>query len=391
MKILYFVTKSNFCGAQRHVFDLALGAKAAGHDVVVALGGNGILVDKLEENGIKVHSIKTLHRDISIYDEFVSFRKLMEIISDEKPDVIHSHSSKAGILGAFAGRFHNIRNSISGGKKTLIVFTGHGWAFNELRSEFQKFVISLAHWLTLVMSHVNITVSKKTATDVSKLPFVKDKLHVIYNGIHFDDLYEKEYARNIIGIPAGFCDDATIVGIAAELHTSKGHYYALQGLAQFYKTNNQNVKFVLCGVGDEEDELRDLCNELNIEDKFYFAGFVKGLSKMFNAFDIFLLPSITEAFPYVILEAGHASLPTIATDVGGIPEMIDDMKNGILIQSKRAGEVSRAIQFYVENPDKMEGFGKALNSKIVNRFTLNKMVDNILDLYEKKVHELKKD
>ncbi len=383
MKILYFVTKSNFCGAQRHVFDLAVGARDSGNDVVVVAGGDGLLIEKLKEKGIKTYSIMSLHRDISLYDEWVSFRKLMEILSDERPDIIHSHSSKAGAIGAFAGRLHNVGRFIKRQKKILIVFTGHGWAFNELRNELQRFLITFAHWLTLVWSHVDIIVSKKTAYDVSRLPFIKDKMHIIYNGIPFDVLYTREESRNLIGIPESITEDSIVVGIAAEFHKSKGHHYAITGLAQYLKMNNKKVTFVLCGVGEEEEEIRELCHDLGIEKYVYFAGFVKGLARMFRAFDIFLLPSLTEAFPYVILEAGYANLPTIASAVGGIPEVVDDMKNGILIQSRKAGEVARALQFYVENPEKMKEFGNALHETVSSRFSQENMIDETIELYKK--------
>lgn len=391
MRILYFVTKSNFCGAQRHVYDMAVGAMEAGNEVFVVVGGNGILAEKLEEKGIKVFRLQSLQRDISLLKEWHSFRKLMEIISDVNPDVIHSHSSKAGGLGAFAGRLQNFKRWLKRDKKILIVFTGHGWAFNEMRNEFQRTLIMFFHWLTLVWSHVDIIVSKKTANDVSRLPFIQDKIHIIYNGIPDYELLSKEEAQDKIRIPMEMRNsDCINVGIAAEFHISKGHYYAIQGLNQFLKTNNQKVNFILCGVGEEEEDIHDLVFQLGIQDHVFFAGFVQGLSHAYKAFDIFLLPSLTEAFPYVILEAGYAGLPTIATAVGGIPEVIDDMENGILIQSRKAGEVARALQFYVESKDKMREFGDALNSKVLNTFTQDNMINETLELYKEKLVSINK-
>ncbi len=389
MKILYFVTKSNFCGAQRHVYDMAVGARDSGNDVAVCAGGTGLLTQKLTGSGIRIHSILTLHRDISIFDEWKSFIKLLEILRIEHPDVLHSHSSKAGAMGALAGRLHNIGRWLRREKKMLIVFTGHGWAFNEMRNEFQKFLITFAHWLTLVWSHVDIIVSKKTAYDVSNLPFLKNKLTIIYNGIPDDILFSKEESREKIGIPSDIEDDALVVGIVAEFHKSKGHYYALSGLAQFLKTNNANVYFVLCGIGEEEAEMHELCEDLNITDRVFFAGFVGGVARMFKAFDVLLLPSVTEAFPYVILEAGYAGIPVIASAVGGIPEVIDDMKSGILIQSRKAGEVARSLQFYVENPEKRQEFADALHNRVISEFSQANMVKQTLDLYKEKMALLK--
>lgn len=368
------------------MYDMAVGAKNAGNDVAVCAGGTGLLTQKLMAFGVRVYSISSLHRDISIIDEWKSFLKLMEILKAEMPDVLHSHSSKAGGLGALAGRLHNVGRWFRREKKMLIVFTGHGWAFNEIRNEFQKFLITLSHWLTLVWSHVDIIVSKKTAYDVSKLPFIKDKMHIIYNGIPEEVLFDKETAIEKIGIPKEMIKEGTlIVGMAAEFHVSKGHYYALKGLAQYLKTNNKNIIFVLCGIGEEEAEMKELCEDLNISKNVFFAGFVPGLARMFKAFDILILPSLTEAFPYVILEAGYASIPVIASAVGGIPEVISDMESGILIQSRKAGEVARSLQFLIENENKRNEFARALHARVLSDFSQEGMIKQTMELYEKEL------
>src|SRR5260221_10437089 len=112
MKIIYGITKSNFGGAQRYVYDLATAAKAAGHDVAVMTGGNGVLVEKLRGNGIRVIEIKGLKRDISIVDEFKSFHFIFRTLYAEKPDVFHTNSSKMGGIGNLAGRLAAVKKVI---------------------------------------------------------------------------------------------------------------------------------------------------------------------------------------------------------------------------------------------------------------------------------------
>jgi glycosyltransferase involved in cell wall biosynthesis len=124
MKILYLITKSNWGGAQRHVFDLAVAMKDRGHDVAVALGGDGTLRTRLEAAGIYTHSIASLGRDISTGKDTGSLKEIMSVIHHRRPDILHVHSPKAAGLGAVAGR-------ILGVKK--IMYTVHGWAFNEDR------------------------------------------------------------------------------------------------------------------------------------------------------------------------------------------------------------------------------------------------------------------
>ncbi|MBI2086856.1 MAG: glycosyltransferase [Candidatus Zambryskibacteria bacterium] len=174
MKIIYGITKSNFGGAQRYVFDLAKNAWAAGHEVAVMCGEGGILVEKLNKENIRVIEIRGMKRDISLVEELRSLHFIFRTLYEEKPDVFHTNSSKMGGIGNLAAR-------LAGVKK--VIFTTHGWAFNEPRPFWQKIPIKILTWLTILFSHKTICVSEKTKRDVSGWPFVKNKLIVIYNGI----------------------------------------------------------------------------------------------------------------------------------------------------------------------------------------------------------------
>ena len=132
MKIIYGITKSNFGGAQRYVFELATEMKQQGHDVAVLCGGKETLVNKLKEVGIKVISLDEMQRDILVDQDFSSFFKILKVLRSEKPDIFHINSSKMGGLGGLAGRFARVKK---------IIFTSHGWAFNEPRPVWQKIII----------------------------------------------------------------------------------------------------------------------------------------------------------------------------------------------------------------------------------------------------------
>src|SRR3989344_895873 len=139
MKILYGITKSNFGGAQRYVFELAIAMKKQGYDVAVLCGGQGLLVDKLKQKKIEVIPSDTMQRDVSIGKEFLSFFQILKVLKKEKPNVFHINSSKMGGLGGLAGRLAGTRK---------IIFTAHGWTFNEPRPCYEKVIIKLFAWLT---------------------------------------------------------------------------------------------------------------------------------------------------------------------------------------------------------------------------------------------------
>ncbi len=391
LKILYLITKSNFGGAQRYVYDLAVEGTKLGHDVLVGFGGDGALATKLHNKGVRTVNIPELERDINLLADCKSFVALFRLIKKESPDVVHCNSSKMGGLGALAAR---LSNALAHCKHliykdvhtTRIIFTGHGWAFNEERSDFQKFLIGGAHWVTIALAHCTIAVSRKTREQVGKLPFVLHKISVIHNGVGTPVTLPKEEAlETIFGThkTSWLQEKPFIIGTIAELHKNKGLSYAIEGIAQLKKQVTTPLIFLIIGAGEERANLEALVQKLELTEVVFFAGMKEDAATLLSAFDMFLLPSITEAFPYVILEAGNAGLPVIATSVGGIPEVIDDMESGILIQSKNSGEVTRALAYLIENPERRKSLGTALATRIHGRFNVETMAKETFALYTK--------
>lgn len=392
LKILYLITKSNFGGAQRYVFDLATTLHHDGHDILVGFGGDGTLADKLKEEGIPTISLSGLGRDIDPLRDVRIFLKILRLLTSLSVDVVHLNSSKIGGLGGLAARMENIRIHIlrlfgSAKKPIRIIFTGHGWALNEERPDWQRFLIAATHWITIMLAHRTIAVSERTKKEVSVLPFSEKSMIVIHNGIEKLSLLPRQAAQNeLFGEKTGELLSANllIIGTIAELHKNKGLGYALEGLAQLKKQSAQKFVFIVIGEGEERKNLEAQRETLGLVDDVYLVGFKKDANAMLSAFDIFLFPSTKEGFPYAVLEAGNAGLPVIASAVGGIPEIIDDMRSGILIQSKNSGEITRALSYLIEHTERRAEFGRAIKERIEGRFNLDTMTRETLALYTEK-------
>ena len=139
--------------------------------------------------------------------------------------------------------------------------------------------------------------------------------------------------------------------------------------------------YVIIGEGEERTALQNLIQEMHLENEVFLIGKREGASSLLRAFDIFILPSIKEGLPYVILEAGVAELPVVASAVGGIPEIIQDMKSGILVKSKHEDEITLALEFLLANPQKQAKFGETLKEYVVKNFSIEKMVEETSMLY----------
>jgi len=375
MKILYIITKSNWGGTQRHVFDLALDMKKRGHDVVVALGGDGILRSKLEENSVSTRSISSLGRDVSVGKDAGSFKEIFSIIRREKPDIIHLHSPKAAGLGALAGRLLRVKK---------IIYTVHGWAFNENRPLHQKVAIVIFSWFTALLSHKIILLSQKELSQTLSFPFIKQKTVLIPLGISTPVFMSvdgaKQFISKKIGMPFADFNKKVIVGTIAELHPNKGLTFFIEAM-KVVAEKHTNIIAIIIGDGEQYEYLKKLIERESLVSNIFLAGYVESASEYLKAFNYFILPSVKEGLPYTIIEAGFAGLPVIATTVGGIPEIIEDMKSGILIQPRKSSEIAHAINFCVEHPDVARQYAKALNETVKVKFALERMLKETEGVY----------
>ncbi len=373
MKILFIITKSNWGGAQRHVHDLALYSRNKGHEVVVALGGSGILNDKLTAAGIVTKTIGKLGRDINLGNDAASLFDIANIIRKEKPDVLHLHSPKAAGLGSFAGRIFGVKK---------IIYTVHGWPFNEDRPMSQKALALFFSWLTAFFSTHVIVLSMKELGQAQTFPLVLKKLRMIPLGISSPKFLTQKEARAFIQSKTSEpIEKKTIIGTIAELHPNKGFIYSINAIEKVI-TRFPSTIFFIMSDGEQRAMLEKLVQEKGLEKHVIFAGYVENAAQYLKGISIFILPSIKEGLPYTIIEAGYAGLPVVSTTVGGIPEIIDDMKSGILIQPKRADEIAHALEFLLEHKTVQKEYGKALQEKVTRCFDLEKMMESTMKVYE---------
>ena len=373
-KLFICITKSNWGGAQKYVFDIATNTPRDQFDTTVLLGGSGDLKKKLEDAGVKTILLKNSQRDINIVREFILGFELISLFRKEKPDIIHLNSSKMG-SAALAGRIAGIRN---------IIFTAHGWAFNEERGCFSRIIIKFLHSLTIILCHKTISVSETTKNQIS-LPLRK-KISVIKNGLRKIELKDKKSARESLSIKiqqknqnvASLLSGNPIwIGTISELHANKGLNYAIEAISKI----NHDIVFVIIGEGEKRKELEEQIIKLGVSNKVFLIGHINSASTYLNAFNLITLSSITEALPYVLLEAGYAGLPVIASDVGGIHEIIENNKTGILVPARNSEKIRNSIEYLINNPEKAKILGDSLKRKISKDFTQKTMLEKTFALY----------
>ena len=294
-KVTYVITKSNWGGAQRYVFDLATNLPKQDFDVSVILGGDGLLAQKLQQEKTSVYRSLFMQRDMSMLADIKSFFELYRLFKQIQPDVVHLNSSKAGGVGALAARMAGVKN---------IIFTVHGLPEDEPRGVLARLLIKVATRLTFALCDKVITVSKDNQRRVRGSV-------LIYNGI----------GPIVFGtgdtIRSAFPPGVTITGTIGELNKNKNQQALIE---EAKRTPNMFVAIV--GEGEMRGELERLINKYNLNNRVKLFGFLPA-AEVLKGFDIFALPSLKEGLPYVLLEAKQAGLPIVANRVGGIGEILD--------------------------------------------------------------------
>lgn len=377
--VLICITKALWGGAQRYVYDLATNLPADRYDVVVSLGGEGELKDRLLAAGITVYSIDTLQRDLSLSKELQSIWKLAHYIRTVQPDILHTTSSKAGIIGTLLGRLLGV---------PCVIFTACAWAFNEDRPGWQKWLIKCVHWINVLAAHHSIALSHGLKAQMNWRGAAR-KLSVIHLGRTLQHIKTRSAARTFLTDhyhalnpdTSLRANDAELwIGSIAELHHVKRINIAIDAVAELVATY-PTLRYLIIHDGDERARLEQQVRERGLTSHVFFLGRIPDAAELIPAFDVFILPSKSEAFGYVLVEAGLARVPVVASNVGGIPDVVIHEETGLLVPPDNATALAGAIDRLLADPTYRANLAAAHHTRSQS-FTIAAMIEKTIAVYD---------
>lgn len=347
MKILFVVTKANFGGAQKYVFDLATNLDES---VAVAAGpaphGPDALFEKLRDEPVTCIRLESLGRDVGFAD-WRAFSDLVGLMKAERPDVVHLNSSKAGGLGALAARIAGV---------PMIIFTVHGIPYHEPRSLLSRIAIRLATYATILLSHTTITVARHEYEELRRF---SSRIICIPLGLHTPSFLTREEARAKLALPPAHRH----IGMIAELTPNKGISLALRTL-QLLPT------FHLTIIGDGDRAAYDEeARSLGISDRVRFGGFLPDAASLLKAFDVYLMTSVKEGLPFALLEAALAGIPIVAADLPGVREALGNAL------PHDASQLAEALRTAVPDP--------TLARRVREKYGFERMLNDTKALYRR--------
>lgn len=372
MKILYLITKSEAGGAQTHVADLCNYFKNKNYEITVMSSGDGWLKKECDKIGVKFVENKYFSNKPCPRRLFNAIKEIRKYANEFHPDIVHCHSSSAGILGRLA---------IKG--KIRTIYTAHGWGFNIGMKPWVKYPVLLLEKFCARYTDIYICVAefvKQLGLKYRLAP--ENKFKIVYNGVSLNSIVDKS---KIINLAYRQADQKSKIGLVflGRLAEPKKPELTIEAISLLPEEVKQNVKFTIIGDGPKKNMLEKIAQDKGVQVTFTGALTKEQSIKQLGQSDVFVFISSWEGFPYTILEAMSCGLPVIASNVGGIKEAIN-LENGILIKNE-IGQIREAVLKLVNDKELRLKLGEQGRKNAEQKFSLEQMLNEIENIYNSKI------
>jgi len=360
MKVLYVITRSDWGGAQVHLFDLVTEMIKKDVQCEVVVGEKGELYDRLQEIGVKVYFLPALVHPIRPLTDLKAIFQLNRLIKRVLPDIVHLHSTKAGWIGRISSYL----------AKTKVIFTAHGWCFTEGVSSIRKKMGIFIEKKLSNITHKIICVSDYDKQLALKYGVTIDsKIKVVYNGVSNLQQYDK--------LPEFSGDEALKVIMVARFSEPKDQISLIKAIPYI----DDNIKIYFAGEGSTMSVAQDLVAEIDVTDQVIFLGQRTDVKELLSSFDVFVLSSKYEGLPISIIEAMSVRLPIIASNVGGVKELVFDGVNGLLFDADDHKELAEKISALQDEKLRIT-MGAASQEIYQQKFTLAQSLESTYQIYQ---------
>jgi len=329
-------------------------------------------INRFEKIASKIYFVP-MTREISIKQDMNAIIKIHKIIKKLKPDIIYMHSSKAGGIGRIATLFN---------RKIKIIYNAHGWYFNAKISEKKRKMYALIERMLAIKTDIIINISKSEYESAIKNKIAKpSKMCIIENGIDLKKFSDTEKCRKEIREKYDIKDDEIVIGVVGRIAEQKDPMTFIKA-AKIVHNKIPNTKFMYIGAGNLEEDVKNFAKENNLEKDVMITGWVNNSEKYIPALDIAVLPSKWEGFGLVILEYMACKKPIIASNLGGISDIMNCSENGFLIESEDYQELSDDIIQYIENENLIRKVTKYNEEYVKKNYSIEIEVQKIEKIFD---------
>ena len=418
LKIVHIITRLILGGAQENTLITCKVLAQRGHDVTLvtgpALGPEGELFNQAQRQGYKVVVIDRLRRPINPFNDTISYFQIKKLLRQLQPDIVHTHSAKAGILGRFAARSLCHCEACEAGRGNLsrwvlrllrrsaprndkmrqhfpaVVHTIHGLAFHPYQSEaLNKFYIAIeksaAKRTDSFISVADAMTAQSIAVGIGK----PEQYVTAYSAIDEDDFLEtiSQEKKRDFRRKYGIGEDAVVLVTVARLFMLKGHEYVIESAKELSK-RFANCIWLFVGDGNLSEHYKQQARELGLADRIKFTGLLppSQIPLAIQSSDMLVHCSLREGLARTLPQVMLCGRPAISFDVDGAREVVNE-NTGRLIEPKNVERLIDACAELIENKDLREMLGRAGRESVKEKFAPDTMVDTIEEVYRKLLDE----
>lgn len=316
--------------------------------------------------------IPEMGRDIRPWRDLKALLKLIALFRRERPDIVHTHTSKAGLLGRLAARLTGVPK---------IVHSFHGIVFAEY---FSRWKSRLFEWLERLIGHRTdcihtITTALKDEL-LSRSIAPPERLRMLPIGIDLRPFRDLSFHRGALRRRLGIDDNTLLIGTVARLVPIKALDCLLGAFHTVLRKHSEAV-LILAGDGESRSFLEEMVKQMGIEKSVRFLGFQRELEPIYSDLDLFVLTSLSEGCPVAILEAMASGVPVIASAVGGVPDLVRDMETGLLFPPRDVAKLETLMLELIDNPQKRQTLARKAKVHVVENFARDMSLSRFEKLY----------
>jgi len=390
IKLIHIITRMDMGGSAQNTLLTALHHDSHHYNVWLIKGSTlesamtkaetKLVEDQLEtakKQGIEIIDVPSLVRRISPINDLRASVALFRHIRKIQPHIIHTHTSKAGLLGRLAAWLARV---------PIVIHTPHGHVFYGHFGRFLSRIFLQMEKLLGKITHHQIALTPEESNDYLSLRVSQpSNTSVIHSGVDVHRFIEGAKQRNKKRKELNILPDSLVVGYVGWLIPIKGVTYLVSAMARVVEQHSKSV-LVLVGKGDDKSEeeikLKEQVKNLGLSDKVHFLGWRPDVDEIMPCFDILVLPSFNEGMGRVLVEGMAAGLPIVASRVGGIPDLVKQGENGLLVPPANAGALEQAISDLSSDKAKRKRMGET-GKKMCRPYSVEAMVDKIDNLYSR--------
>jgi glycosyltransferase involved in cell wall biosynthesis len=330
-------------------------------------------LSQAEKKGVRVFAIPSLVRRLSLRNDLLAFVSIYRLIKRIKPHTVHTHTSKAGVLGRFAAYLAGV---------PIIIHTPHGHVFHSYYGYIvTKMIVFVERIMSLMTDKITALTDKERDEHLERGIASIEKYVIVHSGVMLQHIMNKdidvETGKKKLGIP----QNSNVIGTVGRLVPVKGHKYLVSAAKRVTK-EFENTVFVFVGDGYLESILERQAESLGIRKNTIFAGWRSDVIDVLSLFDIFVLPSLNEGMGKVLIEGMALGKPIVASSVGGIIDLVKNDDNGILVPPRDSDALGDAILKLIRNRNMAQELGRNGKAKVYPEYDTTVMIRQIEGLYE---------